>query len=138
MTTGRTSLDVPLTRPTLFDRFADRTTRADALEVAIVAYALLYPDAVARLRMRVSPAAAEVLHIIMVSGAGARSALPDTVYFETQFEPAELCRAAVAIAEEAAGLTVQQLAQLGTLSHVADLLASERFHERRSLSARAA
>jgi len=110
----------------LLDRLLNRETRVDALEVALVARALIEPGSMPY-AVDVSAPCALVLNAIFARHyADPNVALVATVVHHVAWETVELQRAAVALAEDVAALTVQDLTSIGDLGTVLTLLVSER------------
>lgn len=112
----------------ILDALADRTARPRVCETALIAHSLLAGPPACPITL--SAPAALVMDIVTAHSGAARVALVSVVNIGVQWEPAAVQADALALAADAAALTVEELASIGTMRQVLDLLSSERFKAR--------
>jgi hypothetical protein len=109
----------------LFDEVIDRSTRASALESALVAHAVLDARSLDGLTLWLSPATCAVLEIIADSPTAARADLIGQAHLAASIsDDRTLATQIIAIAEHVSTITVAELAAVGDIEHVIDLLDS--------------
>lgn len=111
----------------IVDQMLTRDTRQYALEVALCAYAVIAPDGIPS-PLELSPTCALVLDAILAREyADPSVSLVACVIHATAWERPEMQRAAADMAQDAADITVQDLASIGDVAHIVVLLCSERY-----------